>query len=230
MSGSETHIPASQSTSVAQYAQKISHTPMPTLYRKFGKRIFDIVATLFISIIAVPVIIVLAAILLLEGNNPFYSQKRIGRGGREFRMWKLRTMVPNADVKLAAHLANDPAAQREWDEKQKLKNDPRITRSGRWLRRSSMDELPQLFNVLLGTMSLVGPRPMMVEQRDSYQGESYYKILPGMTGPWQVSERGESAFAARVGHDDSYYQTMSFGKDISLIAQTVLVVFKGTGQ
>jgi len=200
------------------------------VYRKGGKRLFDIVAALSICIFALPIIAILAVCILLEGYNPFYSQQRVGKGGRAFRMWKLRTMVPNADVKLAAHLANDPAAQKEWDEKQKLKNDPRITRTGKWLRRTSMDELPQLMNVILGSMSLVGPRPMMLEQRDSYQGESYFRMLPGMTGPWQVSERSESTFAARVDHDDSYYKDLSFRYDLLLMLRTVAVVFKGTGQ
>jgi len=203
---------------------------MYSIYRRFGKRIFDVLASLAISIFALPLIVLLAICILLEGYNPFYSQLRIGKGGQTFRMWKLRTMVPNADVKLAAHLANNPAAQLEWDERQKLTNDPRITRTGQWLRRSSMDELPQVLNVVIGSMSLVGPRPMMVEQRDSYKGKSYYKMLPGMTGPWQVSERSGSAFAARVGHDDDYYQEMSLRLDLTLIARTVLVVFKGTGQ
>jgi len=203
---------------------------MPTFYRTTGKRILDILLTLTIGIIAFPMIAIFAVVILLGGHSPFFSQKRIGKDGKVFRMWKLRTMVANADIKLASYLANNPSAQREWDEKQKLSNDPRITRVGRWLRRSSMDELPQLINVLFGSMSLVGPRPMMVEQRNSYKGESYAKMLPGMTGPWQVSERSESAFAARVGHDDDYYQSMSLAQDLKLIACTVLVVFKGTGQ
>jgi len=225
-----TQIDVPQSRAAPPKYEGANGAPMTSFYRSFGKRIFDVVASIAICMIAVPLIAVLALLIRIEGHNPFYSQERIGKGGKVFRMWKLRTMVPNADIKLAAHLANDTAAQLEWDEKQKLRNDPRITRTGHWLRRSSMDELPQIFNVLFGSMSLVGPRPMMVEQRESYAGDSYYKMLPGMTGPWQVSERSESAFSARVGHDDAYFQNMSLFKDVSLMARTVLVVFKGTGQ
>ena len=224
-----THIPSAVAEVATAPIKVRRQTAMNSLYRKAGKRGFDIIATLIIGLLAVPIVAILAICILLEGHNPFYSQSRIGKGGRVFRMWKLRTMVANADLKLAAHLASDPAAQLEWDEKQKLSKDPRITRTGKWLRRSSMDELPQLLNVLLGSMSLVGPRPMMVEQRESYKGASYYKLHPGMTGPWQVSERSESAFAARVAHDDDYYKVMGFSYDISLMLKTIAVVFRGTG-
>lgn len=143
------------------------------LYKDYGKRILDVVLVLSLSVIVVPMVLILAAVVALDGHNPFYWQSRVGREGRSFRLWKLRTMVPHADEKLEEHLEADPEARREWDTCQKLKHDPRITRFGRILRKSSADELPQLLNVLRGEMSLVGPRPMMEAQREMYPGKAY---------------------------------------------------------
>ena len=199
-------------------------------YRRTGKWALDVALVLLSLPFVLPLIGVLAlAIFLRDGKMPFYSQDRLGKGGRIYRLWKLRTMVVDADRLLAAHLAADPAARQEWHETQKLKRDPRITRVGRLLRKSSLDELPQLWNVLKGDMSLVGPRPMMPEQRRLYPGEAYYRLLPGITGPWQVSERNATTFAARAGFDTDYERRLSLGADLRLLLATMRVVVRGTG-
>jgi exopolysaccharide production protein ExoY len=200
------------------------------LYRTLGKRTLDYAVVLLGAPFVVPVLLVLAlAVYLRDGSNPFYSQDRVGKGGGVYRIWKLRTMVVDADLQLAAHLAADPVARKEWDRTQKLRDDPRITRIGRFLRKSSLDELPQLWNVLKGDMTLVGPRPMMPEQRSLYPGEAYYRLLPGITGPWQVSERNETTFAARAEFDTEYEISMSLATDVKLLIATTSVVARGTG-
>ena len=199
------------------------------VYTLHYKRALDIfVVALFMPIVG-PIILLLAAMVMLDGSSPFYSQLRVGRDGRAFRMWKLRTMIPNADIVLEEYLKSNQAARDEWDATQKLKNDPRITWFGRFLRKTSLDELPQLINVLVGDMSLVGPRPMMVCQREMYPGSAYFRMRPGITGYWQISDRNACDFRDRVRFDDRYEREMSFRTDAEVLAQTVRVVLKGTG-
>ena len=144
-------------------------------------------------------------------------------------MWKLRSMVTNADAALEDHLRSDAAARVEWNTNQKLRNDPRITKVGQILRKTSLDELPQLWNVLIGDMSLVGPRPMMVCQQSLYPGSAYYALRPGITGFWQISVRNESSFAERASYDADYLRKVTFAQDLSVMLKTVSVVTKGTG-
>ena len=198
-------------------------------YRVIAKRALDIGLVLAASLPVLLVIGGLALIVLLQGGRPFYVQERVGYGGRIYKMLKLRTMVPHADEVLETHLATDPLARAEWDLSQKLKDDPRITRFGRFLRKSSLDELPQLWNVLTGDMSLVGPRPMMPEQKILYPGQAYYRLRPGITGPWQVSDRHQSAFSDRARFDTQYERDLSLGHDLGLLMATVRVVLRGTG-
>ena len=198
-------------------------------YRDFVKPALDVVLVILSAPITVPVIALLALLIALDGHNPFYSQMRVGKNGNPFRIWKLRTMVPNADRVLEEYLATDPKARAEWISKQKLQNDPRITKVGWYLRKCSLDELPQFLNVLNGTMSIIGPRPMMLSQENQYVGESYYDLRPGVTGPWQVSERNETDFCERATFDDEYGRTVSFRTDLRILFQTVGVVIKGTG-
>lgn len=199
------------------------------VYRNVFKRLLDVVLVLMAAPIIVLTVGFLALFLALDGGNPFYSQARVGMNGRIFRMWKLRSMVVGADQKLEAYLAANPAARQEWDTTQKLKCDPRITRFGGMLRKCSLDELPQLWNVLAGDMSLVGPRPMMPSQRDLYPGQAYYRLRPGITGTWQVSKRNESTFADRAQFDQDYEQSVSFATDLGLLVKTVRVVMRATG-
>lgn len=199
-------------------------------YVAAGKRVLDLLLVMMLLPIALPIILFSALALWLESGLPFYSQDRLGRHGKRFRIYKLRTMVRNADSCLQEHLDRDPALRREWDETQKLKNDPRITRVGRILRISSMDELPQLWNVFTGDMSLVGPRPMLPEQLPLYgDASAYFAVKPGITGLWQVSCRNESSFASRAQADADYLRSMGLQLDLTLIWRTVGVVAKGTG-
>jgi lipopolysaccharide/colanic/teichoic acid biosynthesis glycosyltransferase len=201
----------------------------PGLYRNLAKRLLDIVLVLVLAPVVLPVVLLLACGVAIDGGQPFYLQDRIGRGGRSYRMWKLRTMVRDADRKLAAHLDAHPAARAEWDVNQKLAADPRITGFGNLLRRTSLDELPQLWNVLVGDMSLVGPRPMMVDQAPLYPGRAYYALRPGITGPWQVSARNTATFADRAHFDDGYDRNLSLVTDLRILLATVRVVLRGTG-
>lgn len=203
--------------------------PRHGLYRNYIKRILDIIAVGAGLIIVLPLVAVLALIVSLDGSSPFYWNDRVGKGGRTFRMLKLRTMVPNADKQLEEYLRRNAEASLEWNSTQKLKKDPRITRIGRILRKTSLDELPQLWNVLVGDMSLVGPRPMMPIQRSLYSGLAYYALRPGITGLWQISDRNETAFSKRADFDSTYDATVSLSTDIRILLATARVVIKGTG-
>lgn len=203
--------------------------PRPGLYRNGTKRVLDIALILIAMPVVLPIVMLLAACVALEGGKPFYSQNRVGKNGRTYRIWKLRSMVPNADEVLEQHLASDPAIRAEWDSKQKLIDDPRITRLGHILRKCSIDELPQLWNVLRGEMSLVGPRPMMVSQQEMYPGNDYYDLRPGITGLWQISDRNDTTFAARAQYDARYNDSLSLQTDVKILMGTVQVVLRGTG-
>lgn len=200
------------------------------LYRAAGKRLCDVALILVSAPVSVPVVGLLAFLVFIaDGANPFFGQLRVGRGGRIFTMWKLRTMVPDAERKLGECLAASPEMLKEWARNQKLRNDPRITRLGLLLRKTSLDELPQLFNVLRGEMSLVGPRPMLPNQRELYDGDAYYRLRPGVTGLWQVSRRNAGSFAGRVAYDEEYDRQLSARLDGKLILQTFHVVVRATG-
>lgn len=199
-------------------------------YRRYMKRALDVLLIVLALPIVLPTVLCLAAMVAAQGHSPFYRQERIGRGGRSFTMWKLRTMVPDAEKRLQEHLESDAAARKEWDAFQKLKVDPRITPLGNLLRRSSLDELPQLWNVLRGEMSLVGPRPMLPEQKPLYPGRAYFVLRPGVTGLWQVSERNASTFAQRAEFDADYDLALSFTTDVKVLVATVGVVFRCTGK
>lgn len=199
------------------------------VYRNYLKRLFDIV---FVVVMAVPLLVIvalLAVVIGLDGANPFYLQKRVGKNGRHFKMVKLRSMVPDAEALLQEHLQSDPSARQEWDHFQKLRNDPRITRVGKLMRATSLDELPQFWNVLIGEMSLVGPRPMMPSQVELYPGLAYFDMSPGITGFWQISSRNECSFSDRAYHDSEYYKKLSLGTDIAVVLRTVTVVLAATG-
>lgn len=198
-------------------------------YRNGMKRALDLVLTLSTSIVWLPVIAILALAAAADGRSPFYTQRRVGRDGRVFRIVKLRTMVVNADARLEEYLRENPDAKAEWDATQKLKHDPRITKIGQVLRVTSMDELPQLFNVVIGDMSLVGPRPFMENQKPMYPGLGYYRVRPGITGLWQVSDRNDSAFAYRAVLDDEYERSLSFSNDVRILKRTVGAVVSCTG-
>lgn len=198
-------------------------------YRVGGKMIFDWLLVLASLPVTLPLVGLLALLVALDGSAPFYRQWRIGRNGKAFRMLKIRTMVPDAEHILQEYLDKNRKARDEWEHKQKLCHDPRVTRLGCFLRKSSIDELPQLWNVLRGDMSLIGPRPMMLDQRDLYPGSAYYHMRPGITGLWQVSDRNESGFSERATFDAEYYNDLSLKTDLSIFMRTIGTVLRGTG-
>jgi Undecaprenyl-phosphate galactose phosphotransferase WbaP len=196
------------------------------------KRMLDLFIVIISSLIVVPLGVIIALIIRIDSpGGVFYSQDRIGKGGKTFKMWKFRTMVSDANLELKSFLANNPDATVEWDQSQKLRNDPRITRVGRLIRRLSLDELPQFWNVLRGEMSLVGPRPFFSEQRDYYGlvYNLYIQVLPGMTGLWQVSGRNDVRYDKRVRLDEYYVRNWSIWLDIYIIIKTIWTVLRGEG-
>ena len=201
-------------------------------YRTSGKRALDIFLVILALPVVIPVIVLLALAVAADGGPAFYRQTRIGRGGRHFGCLKLRTMAVNSDRLLKEILKTDPAALSEWTEKQKLTNDPRITRLGRFMRKTSLDELPQLLNVLMGDMSLVGPRPVVPDELERYGGGAghYLRVRPGLTGAWQVSKRNETSYDERVQLDMDYVDRHSFFYDIWIMAKTLVVVVAATGR
>lgn len=197
-----------------------------------GKRWFDFHVALVGLLLLSPLIVtVVIAILLRQGRPVVIRNRRIGRAGVPFPCYKFRTMVRDADAVLAAVLATDARRRAEWDERRKLRDDPRVTALGRVLRESSVDEIPQLFNVLLGHMSLVGPRPIVADEVPLY-GVSighYYRVRPGLTGAWQIGGRSDVSFARRVELDTAYVATRSFRSDMLILAKTVPAVLKRQG-
>lgn len=196
------------------------------------KRIMDIVLSTAGLVLAFPVLGALWVMVKLDSSGPgFYRQQRVGRDGRPFGMLKYRTMYEHANEKLESMLEADPSLRHEWEQYQKLHNDPRVTRVGRILRRYSLDELPQIWNVIRGEMSLVGPRPYLPEQQQAYgQGyASYVRVRPGLTGLWQVSGRADATFVDRATLDEHYVRTWSTWMDIYILARTPLAVFSRNG-
>jgi exopolysaccharide production protein ExoY len=167
-----------------------------------------------------------------DGGSALFIQPRVGLNGRVFKCYKLRTMAVNAEARLKEMCDSDPEIAREWHENQKLAVDPRITKIGAFLRKTSLDELPQLINIFKGDMSLVGPRPFLPDQQAFYTeagGRAYFSMRPGVTGLWQVEGRGTTRFVDRAHYDETYYAKASLSADISLLMRTVGVVFKMTG-
>lgn len=194
------------------------------------KRAFDIFCASLGLILLAPLLAVIYLMIRLQDGQPaIFSHTRIGLNGRTFQCLKLRSMVPDAAERLQTVLEKCPAAKREWEDTQKLTNDPRITPLGRFIRSSSIDELPQLINVIRGDMSLVGPRPISLSERSKY-GEhfgDYCSVMPGITGLWQISGRSNVSYPERVQMDVTYARTRSFWGDIWIILKTIpAVVFK----
>ncbi|MDR3434541.1 MAG: undecaprenyl-phosphate galactose phosphotransferase WbaP [Rouxiella aceris] len=196
-----------------------------------AKRVFDIFASLAGIIFLSPLLLYICYKVKKDGGPAIYGHERVGQGGRAFKCLKFRSMVVNSKEVLEELLAKDPAARMEWNETFKLKNDPRITRIGNFMRKTSLDELPQLFNVLRGDMSLVGPRPIITAELERYSDEVDYYLLskPGMTGLWQVSGRSDVDYETRVYLDAWYVKNWSMWNDISILFKTVNVVFSKSG-
>ena len=216
-------------------AAELGHSPVASdaprsIYRNGGKRALEVLLIVMGLPFFLPIVVVAALALWIEGGNPFYRQARLGRDGTRFSILKLRTMTRDADDVFETYLSIDPELRREWDEKQKLHDDPRVTPIGAILRSTSLDELPQLWNVLTGEMSLIGPRPMMPEQLAMYGAPAHYFALrPGITGLWQVSARNENRFSFRNEVDAEYDLSLSLKSDVSIIFKTVGVMLRRTG-
>jgi len=196
------------------------------------KRSFDIVGSLAGLVLLSPLFLMVAMLVKLSDNGPiFYGHKRIGRGGRIFSCLKFRTMVPDGERVLNAYLAANPEANAEWLATRKLKNDPRVTRVGQVLRKLSLDELPQILNILQGDMSLVGPRPVVRDELEIYGSAAVYylKSRPGLTGLWQVSGRNDVSYDTRVAFDRHYVENWSLSEDIRIIFKTVPAVWMSRG-
>lgn len=194
---------------------------------RFTKRMIDLVLTVVGGIAILPFILLIALLIRLESSGPaFYGHERIGRGRRKFKAWKFRSMHRNADKLLHDYLEKHPELKEAWERDHKLKDDPRVTRMGNILRKTSLDELPQLWNVLMGEMSLVGPRPIVEEEVARYDKHFslYLKVRPGMTGLWQVSGRNDTTYAERVQLDTYYVRNWSVWLDLHILACTLPVV------
>lgn len=205
------------------------------LFRKWNrvaKRIFDVVAATLLLIPAIPIGAIIAVAIAIESPGPvFFVHDRIGRFGRRFRLWKLRSMVPNADEALSRYFQSHPGSAKEWEQTHKLKNDPRVTCVGRVLRRTSLDELPQLLSVIRGDMSMIGPRPIVESELGKYGAafDLYTQVRPGLTGLWQVSGRTDTSYRERIALDTAYIQNWSFCTDLMILLKTVRVVLFGHG-
>jgi lipopolysaccharide/colanic/teichoic acid biosynthesis glycosyltransferase len=195
------------------------------------KRSIDITASLFLLVILIPVWTLLALLVKSDGGPVFFLQPRVGQDGHLFQMWKFRSMIPDADVHLQHILERDEAIREQWEVWRKVQNDPRTTPIGVWLRRLSLDELPQLWNVLKGDMSLVGPRPIMTNEVDLWGSSiiTYKSVRPGITGLWQVSGRNHLSYEERIALDLRYVEHRSWWLDTVIVIRTVGVVLMATG-
>jgi undecaprenyl-phosphate galactose phosphotransferase len=201
------------------------------IYENLWKRALDIVGALGGILFFLPLFVIVYLLVRMDGGPAIFAHSRVGRDGTPFKCYKFRSMVNDADRRLAEHLARDPAARQEWEQHFKLTNDPRITAVGKVLRKTSLDELPQLWNVLKGDMSLVGPRPIVTDERVRY-GEHigcYYSCRPGITGLWQVSGRNDIDYESRVKLDAQYVKNWSLFLDVVIILRTVGIVVTRKG-
>jgi exopolysaccharide production protein ExoY len=195
-------------------------------------RCFDIIGALLVLALAFPVMVLVALAVKLTSRGPvLFAHRRVGRHGRRFACLKFRTMVTDADDQLKALLDRDPAARAEWQRSQKLRRDPRVTSIGRFLRRTSLDELPQVFNVLIGEMSLVGPRPIVESEIPRYGRHFavYCCVRPGVTGLWQVQRHAGTSYRRRVAFDVSFARARSLRLYLLILARTVPAVLIGKG-
>jgi len=199
----------------------------PYYFYDSSKRIFDISVSLVLMILLGPLLILIALVIKFDGGQIFFTQDRLGFSGKHFKMWKFRSMIPNADECLLQMLEQDEAQREYWEIWRKLPNDPRTTRVGAWLRRLSLDELPQLWNVFKGDMSLVGPRPILLSEAVLWKERLsiYEEVRPGITGLWQVSGRSRLSYEERIILDLQYIAHRSVYLDTRILIRTIGVVF-----
>jgi lipopolysaccharide/colanic/teichoic acid biosynthesis glycosyltransferase len=220
------------STSTKNVATTLIDQRPAVLYVDRGKRIVDLTIAILLLPSVLPIIAVLYVIIRRDGGASFFGHMRIGRDGKPFRCMKLRTMVPDAESALEIYLEANPEMRVVWERDYKLPQDPRVTRIGKFLRATSLDELPQLWNVLKGDMSLVGPRPVPMDELTKYgQAKSFYtRVRPGITGLWQVSGRNDLTYEERVNLDVSYVKSHTLAGDLGILFRTVGAVLQKTGK
>ena len=196
-----------------------------------GKRILDVIGSLTLILLTAPIFLIVALFVALDGGPVFFRHTRIGQKGERFGCLKFRTMILGAEACLAEYLEHHPDANAEWQDHQKLEFDPRITPIGRILRATSLDELPQLFNILLGDMSLVGPRPVTKDELSRYGNAAnhYLAVRPGLTGPWQISGRNDVGYDERVALDHAYVNDLSLFRDLIILFRTPSAVLSRRG-
>ncbi len=214
----------------ARLLRVTEHLLMPGA--RWIKRAIDVTAVVLAAPLILPIVGFLALLVKITSPGPaFYQSSRVGRNGKTIGIWKLRTMVPNADRLLKEYLAENPDLQRDWERLHKLPKDPRVTIIGKFLRKASLDELPQLWNVFTGDMSLVGPRPLPPAQVSKYQSiyPLYIRVTPGITGLWQVNGRSSTSHEARVSYDAEYVRNWSVCLDLYILARTIRAVATGEG-
>jgi lipopolysaccharide/colanic/teichoic acid biosynthesis glycosyltransferase len=213
-------------------SQRANGAPSEFFRYRVIKRCCDVFLVLISMPVMLLILVAVAVVVKLSSPGPvFYSHRRIRKGGAFFSMWKFRTMCVNSAEVLEDHLARNPDAQAEWNKTHKLRRDPRITPLGAFLRRYSLDELPQLWNVLMGQMSLVGPRPIVAAEVEKYGDcfDCYCRVKPGLTGLWQVSGRSELSYDERVALDCQYVERWSLSKDFVILLRTFSSVVNQDG-
>lgn len=226
-------IVSNNETSLVQPQQYIPEKTDSLLIRKIFKRLIDILGGIVGTFVLISLTIGIAiANLICKDNGPiFYSQYRMGKNGKLFKMYKYRSMVVGADEKLKKYLEENEEARKEYKKYKKLKHDPRVTKVGEFIRKTSLDEFPQFINVLKGDMSLVGPRPYLEREKEDMNG--YYKYIttfkPGLTGLWQISGRSDVDFATRIDLDMQYYYNHSLKGDIKILFKTAMKLVKREG-
>ncbi len=212
-------------------ARTLAPVTFPTGGAAVAKRLLDVIGSLLLGLVFAPLMLVIVLLMRKGDGSVIYRHRRVGRGGQMFSCLKFRTMVPNADEVLRDLLKKDPELQAEWTRDHKLRNDPRVTPVGRFLRRTSLDELPQLLNVLRGEMSLVGPRPVIREELLRYGRAvgTYLAAKPGITGLWQVTGRNNTDYRRRVVLDTYYVRNQNLLLDLYILLKTTGVVLGGNG-
>ena len=232
---------ANSSTELPRLSTDVSERPVHAYGRTYSvppaggaavlKRLLDVVGAIALGLLFSPLIITIVLLMRRDGSSVIYRHRRVGRSGKMFSCLKFRTMVPNADQVLRNLLESDPNLRAEWIRDHKLRNDPRVTRLGRFLRRTSLDELPQLLNVLRGEMSLVGPRPVVREELLRYgrNVRTYLTAKPGITGLWQVTGRNNTDYRRRVVLDTYYVRNQNLLLDLYILIKTTGVVLGGSG-
>lgn len=196
------------------------------------KRFIDISIIVISSPVVIPVMIFLSLCVKLSSKGPvFYGHKRVGKNGKEIKCWKFRSMYKDSQKMLEEILLTNPEMKKEWEENRKFVNDPRVTKFGKFLRKTSLDELPQLFNILIGNMSFVGPRPVTKDELEKYGENANYilTVTPGLSGMWQISGRSDTGYEERINLDSYYIQNWSIWLDMWIIIKTIWVVLRGKG-